>query len=242
MQMSLVLEPWWENTSYGERTSLGKAYPDEERLPATVGISHPICQLKGKRKHRVRWCTHSSSSSSTEIPCVSSLYEEGLTVAEALAFSICLVCWSPAHCVMWIGAHGSQSCHIYGLLSRGRWSDNLSRAPGRSCKQLCLTNPGSVGSQIFVPPGLSRAPCASCPWDVVSVMLHTWLHMGINKTLPFLGDSKRLHSCLGSQVRENLGVEQKSVTIIPHAPAEQNTNLCRNLVWPLTHERADHKD
>lgn len=33
---------------------LRKAYPDEERLPVTVGISHPICQLKRKRKHRVR--------------------------------------------------------------------------------------------------------------------------------------------------------------------------------------------
>lgn len=94
-------------------------------------------------------------------------------------------------CAIWTGAHGSQSCPICSMLSLGRWSDSLSRAPARSCKQ-CLTNPGSAGSQRcpFVPSELSAVPCASCPWDGVSVMLHTWLLMGINKTMQFLGDSK----------------------------------------------------
>lgn len=27
---------WWENTSYGKGSSLGKPYPAEERLPGTV--------------------------------------------------------------------------------------------------------------------------------------------------------------------------------------------------------------
>lgn len=237
--ISPVWAPWWENTSYEERASLGKEYPDEERLPDTVGISHSICQLKRKRKHRAWWCTHSSSSCSAEIPCASSLYEEGLAVAEALASSISLVCAEALliHCAIWIGAHGSQSCHIYSMLSLGRWSDSLSRAPGRSCKQLCLTNPGSVWFALF---HLSYHACL-VPAAHGMGSQWCWLHEGINKTVPFLKDSKRIHSCLWSQVWENLS-KQKSLTIISHAPAEQNTNLCRNLVWPLTHKSANHKD
>lgn len=116
------------------------------------------------------------------------------------------------HCAIWTGAHGSQPCHILSTgLSLGRWSDSLSRAPGRSCKQVCSTNPGSAGTQSFVPSELSRVPRAGCPWDGVSVMLHTWLHVSINKTVTFLRDSQRLHSRLWSQVWENLGAS-KSVS------------------------------
>lgn len=112
-------------------------------------------------------------------------------------------------CAIWRGVHGSVSCPIYSVLSLGGCSDSLSRAPGGSWKQ-CLTNPGSVGSHMDTPqtcilhclrlshhPCLPCHPCASCPWDVASVMLHAWLYMAANETKSFLRESQKASQLSG---------------------------------------------
>lgn len=216
MQMSLVWEPWWENTSYGKRTSLGKAYPDEERLPSTVGISHPICRLKRKRKHRVSWCTHSSSFAVLKLlvplPCMRKawllqklLHPVSPSRAEALF----------VRCATWTGAHDSQSCPTYSMLSLGRWSDSLSRAPGRSCKQ-CLTNPGSVGSQSCP---LCHLSYHSCLVAAARGMGSQWCYIHdsawvLRKQCHFLGTPKgfTVVNIWDSQVWENLGLVSKRVS------------------------------
>lgn len=44
---------------------------------------------------------------------------------------------------------------------------------------------------------LSSMPCASCPWDVASVMLHAWLYMAANKTKSFLRESQKASQLSG---------------------------------------------
>lgn len=153
-------------------------------------------------------------------------------------------------CAIWRGVHGSVSCPIYSVLSLVGWSDSLSRALGRSWKR-CLTSPGSVGSHMDTPQTcilrclrLSYHPClvpaARGMWPQrCYVHDSTWL---LRKQSHFSGSPKRLRRCLESRVWENFGLVGKNPDIIPYAPAEQNTNLCRNLVWPPTHKRADHED
>ena len=169
--------------------------------------------------------------------------EKGSAVAEALASSISPHVWKPypqCHadfkpcdplCNLKRCAR-QRVCPIYSVLSLGGWRDSLCRAPSKSGKQ-CLVSPGSAESHRhptdlhFVPPeaGPSPTPRTSCPRDAASVMQHAWLHAAAGKAKPFPREPT------GFAAAKEAGCE----SIRTHdAPTEQNTNLCRNLVWPLT--------
>lgn len=151
------------------------------------------------------------------------------------------------HCAIWRSVHGRISCPTYSVSSQGGWSSSLSRAPGRSGKQF-LTNPGSVGSHTDTPQTCILCHLWSsyqpCLMPAAPGMRSQWCYMHestclLTKQSTFSGSFKRLHSW------ENLGLAGKRVQLSFHVvPLNkiQNTNLCRNLVWPLTHKRANHKD